>query len=155
MAAPTTFSFGAGALYLEDSGTPGTYNKVCGFTEGSLTITKETGDSAVPDCDDPDAAVWNQGDVTTQGWSFAFSGVMAGEAMDELEAATLSSSSTNIRLELAGAGDGSGSPAKTLRRYAGAAHITHTMTGSRGQKWQVSVDGTGDGALTISSEAPA
>lgn len=153
MAAPTTLKFGAGAFYIGDGATPTeVFTKLCGFTEMELTIDKETNDSTVPDCDDPDAAAWTERDVVSLSWSMTFSGVLAKEALPLLEAETLQSDTTNIRLDLAGAGTGAGTPNK---RYAGRAHINHSITGSRGEKWQVEVTVTGDGALTVTNVAAA
>ncbi|HZH10546.1 MAG TPA: phage tail tube protein [Microvirga sp.] len=153
MAAPTTLRFGAGAFYIGDGATPTeVFAKVCGFTEMELTIDKETNDTTVPDCDDPDAAAWTERDVVALAWSMTFSGVLAKEALPLLEDATFSSAPTNVRLDLAGAGEGSGTPNK---RYAGRAHINHSITGARGEKWQVSVTVTGDGELVRSDVAAA
>ncbi len=152
MAAPQTLRFGAGALYIGDGATPEVFTKVCGFTEMELTIDKETNDTTVPDCDDPDAAAWTERDVVSLSWSFSASGVVAVEAVPLLEDATLSSAPSNIRLDLAGAGSGGSTP---VRRYAGRAHVTQSLSASRGEKWQTEVSGEGDGALTVTSVAAA
>lgn len=152
MAAPKTLRFGAGALYIGDGADPEVFTKVCGFTSMELTIDKETNDTTVPDCDDPDAAAWTERDVVALSWSMTASGVTAVEALPILEEATISSAPVNIRLDLAGAGTGVGT---TVRRYAGRAHITQGMSADRGQKWQTSVTAQGDGALTITSVAAA
>jgi hypothetical protein len=151
MALPTTLRFGAGAFYLGDGVTPTeVFTKVCGFTEASLAIEKESNDTTVPDCDDPDAASWTERDVVALSWAMTFSGVLAVEALAQLETATLQSAPTNIRLDLLGAGTGAGTP---IRRYEGRGHIRHTITAARGEKWQVEVTVEGDGAITSTSVA--
>lgn len=151
MAAPQTLRFGAGALYIGDGATSTeVFTKLCGFTEMELTLDKETNDTNVPDCDDPDAAAWVERDVVSLSWSMSFSGVLAKAALPLLEDATFSSAPVNIRLDLAGGGTGTGTP---NRRYAGRAHISHNISGSRGEKWQVEVTVTGDGELLKSDVA--
>lgn len=150
MAAPTTLRFGAGTFYIGDGATPEVFTKICGFESAEINLDKSLGSTTVPDCDDPDAAVWEEKDATSQSWSMSFSGVAAVAAMPKLETATLSSASVNVRLDIAGAGTGAGT---TTRRYAGAAHVKHGLSGQRGQRWQVKVTAEGDGALVISSVA--
>lgn len=153
MAAPTTFRFGAGVFSIGDGATPTElFTKICGFTEYTLAVEKETNDTTVPDCDDPDAAAWTERDVVSQAWSATCSGVLAKEALPLLEAATFQSAPTNIRFDLIGAGTGTGTPNK---RYTGRAHIRHTITGSRGEKVQVEVTVEGDGALIATNVAAA
>ncbi|MDF2809505.1 MAG: hypothetical protein K0S56_536 [Microvirga sp.] len=152
MAAPTTLRFGAGAFYIGDGAETEVFTKICGFTEASLAIEKESNDTTVPDCDDPDAAAWTERDVVALSWSMSFSGVLAKEALPLLEAETLQSAPTNVRFDLAGAGVGVGTPNK---RYAGRAHIRHTITAARGEKWQVEVTVEGDGAISATNVAAA
>lgn len=153
MASPTTLRFGAGAFYIGDGATPTeVFTKICGFNEVSLSIEKETNDTTVPDCDNPDAASWTERDVVALSWSMSFSGVLAKEALPLLEAETFQSAPTNVRLDLAGAGSGGATPNK---RYSGRAHIRHTITASRGEKWQVEVTVEGDGTLASTDVAAA
>lgn len=152
MARPTTLSFGTGAFYIGDGAAPEVFTKVCGFTQAELTFDKSTNDTTVPDCDDPDGAAWVERDVVSLSWSMSFSGVAAKEALDLLDDVTMGSLSRNIRFDMAGGGTGAGTP---NRRYAGAAHIKHSLSGQRGEKYQVKIDVEGDGALTKSSVAAA
>ena len=150
MAAPTTLKFGAGTFWIGDGATPEVFTKVCGFTQADMSIDKSSSSTVVPDCDDPDAAAWESKDVQSMSWSMSFSGVAAVAALPILEAATLEGTSVNVRLDLNGAGTGAGTP---VRRYAGAAIVKHSLSGQRGERYQVKVDAEGDGALTISSVA--
>jgi hypothetical protein len=152
MAKPTTLRFGAGAFYLGDGATPEVFTKLCGFESVTLTVDKTTNDTTVADCDDPDAAAWTERDAVALGWSFSFQGVMAVGSLDLIEAATFATAAQNVRFDLAGAGTGAGT---TVRRYAGAAHIKHELSGNRNERFQVKVDGEGDGALVQTSVAAA
>ncbi len=148
MPVPTTFKFGAGLFYLGDGATPAVFSKICGFTSMELQITKDTNDAAVPDCDDPDAPIWKTADVTSQGWSMKFEGFAAKDALPLIESATFASTVRGVRLYLKDAGVGAGTPD---RLYEGMAHVTMSLSGKVGEKWQVSVEVTGDGALTSTS----
>jgi hypothetical protein len=152
MAQPTTQRFGASIFYIEDPDTAGTFVKVVGMTSGELTLDKATGSTVVPDKDDPDAAVWEQKDVTSMSWSMSFSGVSTLEAMPLIEKVALLGASVNVRLVEKGAGTGSGTPDK---RYAGAAIIKFSKTWQRGERVSVKVDVEGDGELDITSAAAA
>lgn len=141
----TPIRFGAGTLYVEDPATPATYVKLIGFTQMSLTYKKSTGTTVVPDPDDPDAAAWEVTDTTSLGWSISAQGVCAAEQLPLLDSLSQRGTSIPVRWDVAGAGKGAGTP---KRRYAGAVVITHDITGQRGERYQVKLDGTGDGALT-------
>lgn len=148
MAQPTTFKFGAGLFYLGDGGGTEVFTKLCGFTDMALEINKDTTDSTVPDCDNPDSAAWATSDVKSQSWKMSFEGFAAKDALPLIEAAALAGVSRNIKLYVKGAGAGGGTPD---RLYAGAAHVTMKLNGKLGEKWKVSVDVSGDGALASTS----
>ena len=150
MAIPTTFKYGAGMFYLGDGATTEVFTKLCGFTSMELQISKDTNDAAVPDCDDPDAAIWSVADVTSQSWTMNFEGFAAKDSLPLIEAATMSSATRGVRFHIKGSGVGAGTPE---RLYSGKAHVTMSISGSVGEKWQVSVEVTGDGPLTVSSVA--
>lgn len=151
MAQPTVTSFGKGILYIGDGTTPDeVFTKICGFNSLSLSIEKDTNDVTIPDCDDSDAPAWRATDVLSLAWSAEAEGIMAKEAEPLIWAATNKGTPTNIRLRLIGAGTGSGTPDL---QFAGAGHVSHSITGERGSKWQVSVAVEGDGALVRSNVA--
>lgn len=145
MAQPTVLSFGKGLIYFGDSASPEVFAKICGFNSIQLQIQKDTNDVTIPDCDDPDAPAWKTTDVLNLAWSSEFQGVMVKEAEALLWAAINRAESTNIRIRLVGFGAGSGTPDL---EFSGAAHIAGTISGERGNKYQISVTATGDGALT-------
>lgn len=149
MAQPATLKFGAGVFALGDGATPTeTFTKICGFTSMEMEITKDTTDSTVPDCADPDAAIWTTSDVKSQGWKMAFEGFAAVAAWPLIESAALAGISRSVRLYVVGAGTGGGTPD---RLYAGKAHVTMKVNAKLSEKWQVSVEVMGDGPLAVSS----
>jgi hypothetical protein len=150
MAAPVTARFGAGFIEIETS--PAVFTKLCGFNSIEISIEKELNDTTVPDCDNPDAPAWVERDVVSQPGSFSCSGVAAKEALPFMEAATLSALSATTRITIAGFGATGPLPNK---RYSGKFHIQHSLQGERGNKWQVSLEGQSDGAVTIASVAAA
>lgn len=145
MAQPTVLSFGKGLVYFGDAADPEVFAKICGFNSINLAIEKDTNDVTIPDCDDPDAPAWRATDVLSLAWTAEFEGIMAKEAEPLLWAAVNRAEATNIRIRLVGFGTGGGTPDL---QFSGAAHISATISGERGNKWQISVQATGDGALT-------
>lgn len=145
MAQPTVLSFGKGLVYFGDGADPEVFAKICGFNSISLQIEKDTNDVTIPDCDDPDAPAWRATDVLSLAWTAEFEGIMAKEAEATLWAAVNRADATNIRIRLVGFGTGGATPDL---QFSGAAHIGATISGERGNKYQISVTATGDGALT-------
>lgn len=145
MAQPTVLSFGKGLVYFGDGADPEVFAKICGFNSTELAIEKDTNDVTLPDCDDPDAPAWKATDVLNIGWSATFEGIMAKEAEPLLWAAINRAEATSIRIRLVGFGSGSGTPDL---QFSGKAHVSGNIKGERGNKYQISVSATGDGALT-------
>lgn len=145
MAQPTVLPFGKGLTYFGDGADPEVFAKICGFRSIQLAIEKDTNDNTIPDCDDPDAPAWRETDVISMGWSFEFQGYMAKASEPLLWAAVNKGTATNIRLRLVDFATGVGTPDL---QFSGAAHVTATITGELGGKYEVSVTGTGTGPLT-------
>jgi hypothetical protein len=145
MAQPTVLSFGKGLVYFGDGAESEVFAKICGFNSISLAIEKDTNDTTIPDCDDPDAPAWRSTDVLSIAWTAEFQGIMAKEAEPTLWAAVNRGEATNVKIRLVDFGTGSGTPDL---QFSGAAHIAATISGERGNKYQISVTATGDGALT-------
>jgi hypothetical protein len=153
MAAPTTARFGAGFIELETA--PSTFTKICGFNSIEINWEKETNDTTVPDCDLPDAPAWTERDLVSRSASFSCEGVMAKEALPHIETATESGVSVNVRITIAGMGVGTGTPPLVNKRYSGKFHVRHGLSGERGNKWQISIEGESDGAVVSASVAAA
>lgn len=150
MAIPTTLPFKAGALYLESSTTPGTYNKLCGFDKLEFSIEKEKNDTTIPDCDDPDAPAWIQRDVVSLSGGFKASGILAKESFPEIRAAMLSTVSQNCRLLLSGLGSTVPLP---NHRMTGKFFIDVQIAGERGNKFQIDITGESDGEIIMADVA--
>lgn len=145
MAKPTVFPFGAGIVFAGDGATPEVFTKICGFNSMSLKIEKDTNDSTIPDCDDPDAAAWRGTDVLSLAWSMEFAGVYAKEASDHVWDLVSSGKASSLLIHLVGAGSGSGTPDL---QFAGKGHVGLELSAERGGKWQNTLPVTGDGELT-------
>lgn len=142
MTLPSTRKFGQFKIYVGNGATPEVFSTPCGFTEKALSITKDLIDTTVPDCDDPDAAAWLGRDVRTISAEVSGNGVLAMEALATWRLWAFSSLTKNVRVELSGTGAQGGG------YFAGAMHLSSfEITGSIGEKVQVSVTLESDGAL--------
>lgn len=81
MAQPTTIK-GGKVLVKLGSGSPLTYEAPCGFTQRSLTLTKNLEEVNIPDCDDPDQVDWVGRDATSLSMSVSGEGVLAAESVE-------------------------------------------------------------------------
>lgn len=151
MAAPVTLRFGDGYIELGDGATPTeVFTKVCGFTEIQMTFEKELNDTVVPDCDDPDAPAWTQRDAVSQSASFSCSGVAGVAAIPLMQSAFADGASRNTRIRLVGGGSGGGTPDRLI---SGKFHTKYSLSGQRGERWQVEFSGESDGAVTNAAVA--
>jgi hypothetical protein len=150
MARPTTLPFGAGAIYVEDEAVPGTFTKVCGFTEITFSVDKDLNDTVTPDCDNPDAPAWIERDVVSQSAPFSASGVLAKEAWPLVKSALLSTESRNVRIVISDLGTGGATPNE---RISGKYHMTAEISGERGSKFNIAITGESDGEVTFASVA--
>lgn len=142
MALPNTRKFGQFKVYLGNGATPEVFAVPCGFTEKSLSITKELVDTTVPDCDDPDAAAWLGRDVRTLSGEISGSGVMAMESLGTWRAFALSTLPKNVRVEISGTGAQGGG------YFTGSWHLTSfDISANLGEKVELSISMQSDGAL--------
>lgn len=148
MALPTTFN--ASKLYISilvptspPGGSPETFAAPCGLTTRGLTLTKNTNDVTVPDCDDPDAPAWVARAVQSLSGEATGSGILAAAALPVWQDAFDSTTAVSVRVGVnAVALDNGG-------YYAGLMHLTSfAITGELGDKIQVAVTFQSDGALT-------
>ena len=150
MARPTTFKFGAGYIEAGDGATPEVFEKICGFTKIDIDFNKDTNDTTVPDCDDPDAPAWTERDVTALSASFSCSGVAAGTALPVFDRLYGDTESATIRIRIVGGGVGGATPDRLV---SGKWHTKYKLGGQRGDKWQVDFTGESDGEVTNTSVA--
>lgn len=141
MTQATTVPF-SGFRVLLETATPGTYAAPCGFTERSLTLSKETNDTTVPDCDDEDAASWVERDVVSKSAAIAGEGVMARQSIARWQAAFDDDAPVSVRVERAGTASQGGG------YYLGLFHLSSFEQGAtKGEKATVSVEMTSTGPL--------
>lgn len=146
MARPVTMKFGKFFVRLSDGATPPVFAAPCGFTQKSFSRSKTLSSVNVPDCDNPDAAAWEERDVQSMSATISGSGVLAKEALPVWEAALVSTDSVECEVELE-------FPDGTSSVYTGLFHLeSFEVTGSQGERVQVSVTMQSDGEIV--REAP-
>ena len=141
MAQPTTAKFGKFRVMLGDGASPEVFAAPCGFTNKSLTLTKNLTEINLPDCDDPDAVAWVGRDATSLSMSVSGEGVLASESVETWLDAFDSSDPVSVRVEIE-------FPAKTIV-WNGQMHIsTFTPAAEQGGRATVSVEMQSDGEMT-------
>jgi len=142
MTYPTTIKGQKWALMLGDDADPEVFTVVCGITTKGLQRTNQTGDTTVWDCEDPDAPPIIERDILAGDWTISGSGQAVLAELDRLEDALAVPS--NWRLVLYGTGT------TVVRTYTGNAIMTDlTINAVNGQRAEVSLTLTGNGALTV------
>lgn len=142
MAQAQTLPFSAFKVLLESTATPGTFIAPCGLTERSLSLTKETNDTTVGDCDDEDAAAWVERDVVSKSASISGDGVMARQSIAVWQAAYESDAPINVRVER------SGTAAQGGGYYLGTFHLTSFEQGAtRGERATASIEMSSSGPV--------
>jgi predicted secreted protein len=144
MAQPVTFNGSKLYIQIGDGATPTeVFTAPCGLTSRGITFTKDTNDTTVPDCDDPDLPAWTERSVSALSWEATGSGVLAAAALPTWWDAFNSTESVNVRIGI------DAPPADNGGYWAGAAHLSSfNPSGELGDKVQVAVTFTSDGAVT-------
>lgn len=143
MARPTTYSAKKLLILLGDGGSPETFAAPCGLTTRGINFTKETNDTTVPDCDDPDLPAWTERAVRTLSATVSGSGILAAEAFETWRKAFLSTDPVNARIKVDDTlANGGG-------YFSGAFHLDQfNVTGEIGNKIQVEISMSSDGEVT-------
>jgi hypothetical protein len=103
MAKPTTQRWTKLLIYVESDDSPGVYGPHnCGMTTKSFSITAQTSDTTVPDCDDPDAPSFVERVVQSLSSGFEGSGVYAEENEQFFSEWALSGLSKSCRIVIDG-----------------------------------------------------
>lgn len=141
MTAAQTFKFSGLKVLIGDGATPTeVFAAPCGLTERSFSLSKELGESQVPDCDDEDAASWTERDVTSKAAEISGQGVLAADALPVWRAFIESDQSKNVHVELHRNGT-------KIGHWAGKFHLeSFQISGSRGERVNVEVSMQSDGA---------
>lgn len=102
MAKPTTRRWTALTIWPGDGNSPEDFtSRVCGLTSKTFRIGASTSDSEVPDCDDPDAAVWIERVIRARNAIISGSGLLAEETFPFWRTWVLGEESKNVRVALA------------------------------------------------------
>lgn len=147
MAAAATSTFGQFLVTLGNGATPTeVFAAPCGFTEKGLTLTAETRQSTVPDCDNPDAPAWTESDIVSRSAAINGSGLLAKQSTKAWSDFYFSNDAKNCKVTLPGlAADGGGT-------YTGKFRLTSfEITGTLGEKNQVSVALESTGPITFTA----
>jgi hypothetical protein len=146
MALPVTTRFENARLFIGDGATPTeAFVAICGMTQMELTTAVNTGETVIPDCDNPALATAIVRDPITTDWSASFEGVLAKAALPTLEALRAAGGARNVRIHVVGLGTGAGTPDY---RWSGPAITTWAITGEKGGRLTVAFTIQGAGDLT-------
>lgn len=143
MAQPKTLKFGLFKVYLGDGADPEAFSAPCGFTQKALSLSAQTNDQQIPDCDDPDAPFWTSREVNSLSASVSGSGLIAMEDYERWRNAFLAAETVSVRVELdESAANGGG-------YWQGKAIVTSLQhTANLGNKSELAVSLESDGAWT-------
>ena len=100
MAKATTIKSGMFRVMLGSGSSPIVYAAPCGFTQRSMTLTKNLEEVNIPDCDDPDKIDWIGRDATSLSMSISGEGVLAEESVEDWLDAVESTDSVPVKVEL-------------------------------------------------------
>jgi Phage tail tube protein len=143
MAKPITYTASKLYIQLGDGGSPEVFAEPCGLNTRGISFTKETNDTTVPDCDDPDAPAWTERGVRTLGAEVTGAGILAAEALPIWWDAFNETASANYRIGI------NAPPAEEGGYWQGKWHLTRfAVTGELGNKIQVAVTLINDGQQT-------
>ena len=141
MARATTIKSGMFRVMLGSGSSPIVYAAPCGFTQRSMTLTKNLEEVNIPDCDDPDKVDWIGRDATSLSMSISGEGVLAEESVEEWTDAFESVDSVPVKIELE-------FPTKTLT-WTGYMHIeSMEMGAANGGRATNNVSMQSDGEMT-------
>jgi predicted secreted protein len=147
MAQAQTFRFSGVRVLVGDGADPEIFAAPCGFTERSLSLSKDLGETNTPDCLDEDAASWTERDVTAKSASITGQGVLAADALPTWQAFFDSDVSTKCRVELWRAG-------AKVGQWEGAFQLeTLEIGATRGERATINVTLQSDGALAWTAGA--
>lgn len=142
MAYPTTHKGQKVVLQLGNGATPiESFTTVCGITTKGLQRTKQTTDTVVWDCTDPDANPLIERDVLAGDWTMTGSGQAILANLEDIEDAY--DAVKNWRIVFFGTGSA------IVRSYTGAAIMTDLTIGAvNGERVSISLTLAGSGVLT-------
>lgn len=129
---------------IGDGGSPETFAHPCSINaERGIQFSAETRNNNVPDCDDPEAVVWQGTEKSSLSCTITGSGTLNASDQDIFWGWYESELTKNVKVytNISGATGG--------RIYTGAFHLTQfELTGNTGEKVQVRITLVSDGAIT-------
>lgn len=141
MAQAQTVRFSGYRVLLGDGGSPENFATPCGFTERAFTLSKEMGESNVPDCADEDGASWIERDVVSKSAEISGQGMLDIVALATWQNFFDTDASRTARVEIWRNG-------AKVGHWQGLFHMeTFETTGTKGERVSVSVAMQSDGAV--------
>lgn len=139
MAQPTVIAGTKLLILVGDGASPEVFATPCGLTTATFSMTAATGNTAIPDCSDPELPVWDVKDITSLSAQVTGSGVMAVESFAIWNNWFTGAQAKNAQIKL----DNSG-----LGQYEGQFILSSfKLTGTRGQKVTVDITLENNNAL--------
>lgn len=148
MAKPTTQRWSKLSIWVGDGASPEDFtSQVCGLVTKGIAFSTQTGDTVVPDCDDPDLPSWIERVPRSLSASVTGAGVMAEETFAFWRTWFLSAEAKNARIVL---------EITTPGYFFGAFVLTaFELTGNEADgKVQVNLTMQSDGAVAWQTGAP-
>lgn len=149
MAKPTTLRWTKLSIWPGDGASPEDFTtKVCGMTSKGFSISGQTSDSVVPDCDDPDLPAWIERIMRSLSAGVTGAGLMSEETFSFWTTWSLSGAAKNCRIVI----DLATSPGY----FAGSFLLTKfDLSGNESDgKMQISLALDSDGPVTYVTGAP-
>lgn len=100
MARPTTIKGSKFLIELGDGASPETFDAPCALTTKGINFSAATNEFNVPDCNEPDAAVWTERVVSALSAGVTGSGTLAMESLAVWRDWFLSALEKNIRVRV-------------------------------------------------------
>lgn len=140
MAQAQTVRFSGLRVLLGNGLDPEDFAAPCGLTERSLSLSKEMGETNVPDCTDEDAASWIERDITSKSAEIAGEGVIDIVALATWQAFFDTDTSKSVRVEIW--------RGTKVGHWQGKFHMESFEAGAtKGERATVSVSLQSDGAV--------
>lgn len=145
MALPKVASGTKLLIQVGDGATPEVFDTdlTCALITKTFSLTTDSNQVTVPDCDDPDKPAWNLTEITAKSLAVSGSGVLKTSANAAWFDWFDSGDPKNCRIALSiPAADGGGYFAAPMKL------TSYELTGERGNKIQMEVSMQSDGAVT-------
>ncbi|NKC04451.1 phage tail tube protein [Brucella haematophila] len=148
MAQATTIKGGKVRVKIGNGATPIVYTSPCGFTQRSITLTKNLNEVSIPDCENPDKVDWIGRDAASLSMSISGEGVLASESVEDWLDAGESIDSIPVQVEIE-------FPATTYT-YTGKMHAESLEIGANnGERATLNVSLQSDGEMVRTSAPTA